>query len=194
MSDATPPRLAEKLLALAVPNPDWQDTIVGDLREEFATETDRRGFTAARAWYWRQSVSIATRLIAARLRGRRVQPRGWVAVADVDGSSGWFTGATRDLAYAWRGVTHRPGLSATIVVTLALALAANSTIFAVLDAIVIRPFRFPGVEQLVVVSSSDSNDLIDVESVSYGDYQDWRSLSWVWPGTYGTTGSAMPTF
>ena len=40
--------------------------------------------------------------------------------------------------YAWRAITQRPALSAVIVVTLALALSANSTIFSLMDALVLQ--------------------------------------------------------
>ena len=40
-----------------------------------------------------------------------------------------------------------PATSAVIVLTLAFALATNSTSFAILDALVLRPFRFPALER-----------------------------------------------
>ena len=59
-----------------------------------------------------------------------------------------------DGRYALRAVMHRPALSGAIVATLALALAANATIFSLADALYLRPFRFAGVERIVVVSSA----------------------------------------
>ena len=82
---------------------------------------------------------------------------------------------SRDLRQAWRAVARQPGTSAIIVATLALALATNSTSFAVLDAIVLRPFRFPAVDRVVMVVSSDPQaGLLDRESVTRGDFVDWR--------------------
>ncbi len=58
-----------------------------------------------------------------------------------------------------------------VVTTLALALAANSTIFAVLDALVLRPYRFPGVDRMVMAASSDPQQgLFDRESVAAGRF------------------------
>ena len=48
-----------------------------------------------------------------------------------------------DLRQAWRSVRHHPALSLTVVIVLAVALAANATTFAMADAIVLRPFRYP---------------------------------------------------
>jgi putative ABC transport system permease protein len=173
MATPHPPRLAERVLSLTVPDADWRNSILGDLREEFALEVKRRGLSAARKWYWAQVVSIGSRRLAARLGAQHGRTRPWLPPPDPGEGAGWG-GLTRDGAYAWRAILHRPGLSTTIVLTLALALAANSTIFALLDAIVLRPYRFPGVERLVVVASSDANDLLDSESVANADYRDWR--------------------
>jgi len=172
-----PPLLAERLLSATVADAEWRDSIVGDLREEFAVELARRGRPAARGWYWRQVMSIGSRAVASRFSAGRMRSRSWIAPPEPDGRGGRFAGAARDLAHAWRSVVHRPALSAVIVATLALALAANSTIFAIFDAIVLRPYRFPGVERLVVVASSTTPDLLDRESVANADFRDWRQES-----------------
>ncbi len=51
-------------------------------------------------------------------------------------------GMTRDFRYAWRVDLAAPGPFWVIVATLAIALAANSTTFSLLDALVLRPYRF----------------------------------------------------
>jgi putative ABC transport system permease protein len=170
----TPPPLAERLLAAALPDTEWRDSITGDLREEYASEIGRHGRRAARKWYWRQVLSIASRAVATRFGARRVRSRSWMAPPAPDERASRLAGLLRDLAFAWRNVVHRPALSGVIVVTLALALVANSTIFALFDAIVLRPYRFTGVDRLVVVASSTTPDLLDRESVAPADYRDWR--------------------
>ena len=57
------------------------------------------------------------------------------------------------MLYARRAIVQRPLLSFTVVVTLALALAANSTTFSLMDALVLRPYRFAGVDRLVVATT-----------------------------------------
>ena len=54
-----PPPLAERVLAAAVPDAEWRESILGDLREEFAAvaRASRRAM-AARKWYWRQALAI----------------------------------------------------------------------------------------------------------------------------------------
>lgn len=64
----------------------------------------------------------------------------------------------RDLRYGWRGLLHNPGFTAVAVITLALAIGANTTIFSLLDQALLRtlPVRDPG--RLVVLSFSGDQD------------------------------------
>ena len=62
-----PPRLAERILAALVGHPEWRDSIIGDLREEFSDLTTREGRRSARRWYWRQSMAISSRSVTSRL-------------------------------------------------------------------------------------------------------------------------------
>ena len=57
----------------------------------------------------------------------------------------------RDTRYALRGLTRRPLYTAAIVVTLALAIGANTTIFSVVEAVLLKPFDIPALGRLVVV-------------------------------------------
>jgi predicted permease len=167
---AAPPPLAERLLAATIRDREWRDSIIGDLREEFAAVRRQLGMKRARRWYWRQASAIGMRAFVQRDRRRA-----WVVPSDTDHSARWGTGMIRDLQYAWRGVSRQPATSAVIIVTLALTLTTNATSFAVFDALVLRPFRFPGVDRLVVAASSDPQQgLFDRESVSPADFLDWR--------------------
>jgi putative ABC transport system permease protein len=169
---ATPPRLAERLLAAAIRDCEWRDSIVGDLREEFAGLRQQIGDVRARRWYWRQACAIGSRAVLPRRAGSR-RSRAWIP--DADSAGHWSTGLGRELRSARRAVARQPGTSAVIVATLALALATNSVSFAVLDALVLRPFRFPDVDRVVMVVSSDPQQgLLDRESVTPGDFADWR--------------------
>ena len=106
------------------------------------------------------------------------RPRRHWPVLDVGADSRSRWAWLSDGRYALRAVMHRPALSGAIVATLALALAANATIFSLADALYLRPFRFAGVERLVVVSSAPESDpLADHTSVAPADYRDWASES-----------------
>ena len=167
-------KLAEQLLSIVVRDHEHRDAIVGDLREEHARQVRRLGGARARRWHLRQSAGIACRYGWARLLRRRPPVR-WIAIAaDEPGGSGW-SGLPRDVLYAWRGITQRPALAAVVVVTLAVALAANSTTYSLLDALVLRPFRFDGVERLLVVTTMAPDDtFVDRDNVSAADLREWR--------------------
>ena len=55
---------------------------------------------------------------------------------------------------AWRAVRARPGLSALIAGSLAVGIAANAILFAIIDAAVLRPFPFPEPDRLVGVGAA----------------------------------------
>ena len=56
--------------------------------------------------------------------------------------------------HAFRSLLKSPGFTATALATLALCLGANLTIFAVVDAILLRPLPFPNSDRLVAVVNS----------------------------------------
>jgi putative ABC transport system permease protein len=57
-------------------------------------------------------------------------------------------GWTREVGRALRGMAARPGYSATIVLTLALAIGANTAIFSAVDAVLLRPLPVPAMDRL----------------------------------------------
>ncbi|MFN8579929.1 MAG: ABC transporter permease [Gemmatimonadaceae bacterium] len=59
----------------------------------------------------------------------------------------------QELGHAWRRVVRAPGFAVPAVATLALGLAATTTVYALLDAVVLRPLPFPHGERLVSLSS-----------------------------------------
>ena len=62
------------------------------------------------------------------------------------------------------------------MLTLATALAANSTTFSLLDALVLRPYRFDGVDRLLVVTTRQPDDtFFDRENTAAADYREWKA-------------------
>src|SRR5438132_13319824 len=53
---------------------------------------------------------------------------------------------TPEMRAALRPLARRPGLSATIILTLALAIGANSAIFSAVDAVLLQPLPFPSAD------------------------------------------------
>jgi putative ABC transport system permease protein len=107
---------------------------------------------------------------------RRKPPARWITIAAQEHESGRFTGLFRDLLYAWRGVTQRPALAAVVVITLGVALAANSTTYSLMDALVLRPYRFAGVDRLLVVTTASPDQaFFDRERVAAADFREWQA-------------------
>jgi predicted permease len=63
----------------------------------------------------------------------------------------WRTALARDVAHALRGLVQRPGFAAVVVVTIGLGLGATTAIYALLDAVVLRPLPYPNASRLVYI-------------------------------------------
>ena len=85
-----------------------------------------------------------------------------------------------DLRYGFRMLTKNPGFTAVAVLTLALGMGATTTIFSVVDAVLLRPLPYKDSAQLVVMREK-THRVGDV-SVSYPDFLDWRQQSRVFAG------------
>jgi hypothetical protein len=71
-----------------------------------------------------------------------------------DGRTGaWLDTLLLDLRYACRGFAKAPGLTATIVITLALGIGANTAIFSVVHAMLLAPLPYRDADRLVFIWS-----------------------------------------
>jgi putative ABC transport system permease protein len=77
----------------------------------------------------------------------------------------------QDLRYAARVLRQQPGFAAAAILTLALGIGANSAIFALADATLLRPLPLPDPDRLVVVS--ERTQASSRERVSPPDLLDW---------------------
>ena len=79
----------------------------------------------------------------------------------------------QDLKYASRSLRHRPGFTAAVVLTLGLAMGANTTIFSWIDALALNPLPgVPRASELVLVRFATQTR--DGLSFSYPNYRDVR--------------------
>src|SRR5919202_1322542 len=80
-----------------------------------------------------------------------------------------------DVRYAARVLLRQPGFAAVAVVTLALGIGANTAIFSVVDAALLRslPYRDPA--RLVHLWETQRSRDFEQREASYPDFQDWRA-------------------
>jgi predicted permease len=87
-----------------------------------------------------------------------------------------MTGLLQDLRYAFRQLRKNPGFAVVTVLTLALGIGVNAAMFAVIDAVLLRPFPFPKPNEVVQMSEAHPEDVAAASS-ALPDIRDWRSQS-----------------
>jgi putative ABC transport system permease protein len=96
----------------------------------------------------------------------------------------------KDFRYGLRTLRKNPGFTCVAVLTLALGIGANTAIFSVVNAVLLRPLPFPQSNRLVMVwATNDSGSREDV--ASYPDFSDWKEQSRSFEGIAAFTNRTM---
>ena len=82
---------------------------------------------------------------------------------------------THDVRQALRLFRREPAFAAAAVVTLALGIGANTALFAVVEAVLLRPLPFEQADQLVVLRHRDVRTGFTKPDIAIGDFVDLRS-------------------
>ena len=81
----------------------------------------------------------------------------------------------QDLRFGARSLVRSPGFAAVALATLALGIGANTAIFSVVEAVLLRPLPFPAADRLVAVVQTLPSRGVRGNGASYLNYADWQS-------------------
>src|SRR5205809_2895986 len=80
----------------------------------------------------------------------------------------------QSIRLAFRGLVKTPGFTAVAIITIALAIGANTAVFSLVNALLIRPLPFKAPQGLVLLFEKFSAQGLDQIPVSAPEYLDWE--------------------
>ena len=100
----------------------------------------------------------------------------------------------QDVRYGVRMLLKNPGVTFIVIIALALGIGANSAIFSVVNAVLLRPLPYDQADRLVFLN--EKSQVLDVMSISYPNFTDWRAQNHTFEkigvynrGSYNLTGA-----
>jgi len=90
---------------------------------------------------------------------------------------GWAERLWQDLRYGWRMLFKNPGFTLIAVISLAIGIGANSAMFSLADALILRPLPVSHPSEVVTLGFNASVSGFGSIDASYRDYLDFRNAS-----------------
>jgi predicted permease len=92
----------------------------------------------------------------------------------------------QDTRYAFRMLRKNPGFTAVAVLTLALGIGANTAIFSVVYAVLLKPLPYTNPEQLFTAFQANTQEGVAETGCSYLNFEEWRAQNHVFSEMAGT--------
>jgi len=189
-----PPAVLEWILRRVVSPPSVAESVIGDLREEFAAHLRRGSRLRAHLRYLQNVFSIFLHFLgpsppAAPSPSRKTSSRRRTMRA-----MGY------DLRQALRVLTRKPGLTLVVVVSLGLGIGANTAIFSLVRTILLKPLPYPEAQELVEAFRIDervtglnptAEGVSGIWAVPYQVHRDWLASARVFQAGGGFAGTRV---
>src|SRR5262245_45369649 len=149
-----------KFIGIIVPRrlrSDWRQEWEAELRyrETLLTEWDKLD--------WRNKLNLLWHSLGALMDALWLQPK---RLEDE---------MVQDLRYGVRMLLKTPGFTSVAIFTLALGIGANTAIFSLVNAVLLRPLPYHDPDRLAMLWTDDPKRNIHEEGTSYPNFLDWRN-------------------
>lgn len=126
--------------------------------------------------------------LQAGLERNQRMPKKDIVRAGESGPGNLFVGLWRDVRYAGRSMRKSPLFVLFVVLTLALGIGANTTVFTLINTLVLNPLPVKEPSRLVAVAAADTQNTSKSEAlfpISYADLKDYQSRNQVFNSLAG---------
>ena len=169
-----------------------------DLRAEFGAQMEAlfleehaRARGRQRWRLWQRAVADVCRHGWGARRDLWNRARRTSSYVEYDRSRWWMDTLRYDLRHALRAIGRQPGASAIVILTLAVAIGANTSVFSAVDAALLRPLPYAQPERFVMVWEKRAAEGVMKNAVSPADYLDWARLNRSFVATAAFSANAL---
>ncbi|HSR51925.1 MAG TPA: ADOP family duplicated permease [Acidobacteriota bacterium] len=180
--NADPPRLARLLVRFVMP--EEGAGFLADLNAAFRRRVAKHGLRRARFRYWKEALSPSLFRLSMLLR-RRAKWRTSQSDPKLSTLKEWTMTFIKDLSLALRGLLREPVLATFALLSLTLAIGANTAVFSIVHPLLLKPLDLPEAERLVRLWEKAGPH--SGWALSAPNLIDWREQSDVFEGLAGYT-------
>ena len=155
-----------------------------DLTAEFGGEMERlflaelsRSSGVGKAGVWRRAIADVLRHGFGARNDRWKHVRKTSAYVEYESQRFWMDTLRYDLRHAVRAMLRQKATTAIILLTLALAIGANTAVFSAVHAVLLKPLPYADPDSLVMLYEKRPAEGVFTNSVSPADYLDWARLN-----------------